>query len=89
MIQVDWKRVAVGVAVGFPTIALSYYTTTKVNEYAMGEIQKRLDRQSEFFIKENASLRSEMKERDAQVLEAIRREQNQVREDIKELRGIK
>lgn len=78
----DWNNVAKGLVVGLSAI----YGATRVSDYAIEQIQQRLDRQSAYFqdqIKQvDAAIQHGNEVQDARVA----REFDQLRHDIYELR---
>lgn len=85
----QWRHVAQGLIVGLPLSIGTYMIGQKVLETQMLEVQARLNRQNEFFQKENTAMRLEMKERDQAVIDAIRREQDKLDLDMREIRERK
>lgn len=82
----QWRHVAQGLIVGLPLSIGTYMIGQKVLETQMLEVQARLARQAEFFQKENTAIRAEMIERDVHMMEAIRREEDKLDLDMRELR---
>lgn len=76
---VDWRRVLTMLLVSVPCAVAIAYGGQKVMEASLGEIQRRLDAQRAFFV-------DAIKAGDQANEQALRREVDQVRDDVRELR---
>lgn len=76
---IDWRRVLTMLLVSLPCAGAIAYGGQKVMEASLAEIQRRLDAQRTFFL-------DAIKAGDAANEVQLRREVDQVRDDVRELR---
>lgn len=84
--HVDAKRIFSGLLVGIPGVILAYAASTKVLEATVGEIQRRLDTQRDFFLKQNDAIRSEIKAGDESIRVQLHDDMLDVRTQVRDLR---
>ena len=75
-VAVDWRRVITGVLIGIPIAAATYVGSQRVTEYAMAEINRRLEVQ-----------RTTMREDAARFEARVQRDIDALRADVRELRA--
>lgn len=92
--HVDWKKVITTGVLGAAALLIGNIGLNKVNEYAVEVIQKRLDTQRDFFLGELSKVReqindarAEAREHDKEVIDAVRREQDQMHQELRDQRS--
>ena len=73
---VDWRHVLTGVVVGFPVMIVSAIGFQRVTEYAIAEVQRRLDVQ-----------RTTTREENAKEEARSQREIDDIKQDVRDLRS--
>ena len=84
--HVDVRRILSGLLVGIPGVILAYVASQKALEVTVGEIQRRLDAQRDFFMKQNEAIRHEIDAGDERLRVQLHDEMLDVRTQVRDLR---